>query len=264
MQPLMKTLLMLFVVLLPLSPVPTQTNADKKAGTRIALFEERTRQINDLAGNIQSPDDAHRIVDLIAEVFADDLPPAWSTRSIRDRIAHAEYASAGRHAKLIPEQQLVDAWNRYITTIGASHDAIVTVAEIHNLRDGSYTMAQFMWSRGPGNIFAMPNIYATGQDGKVADGCTAVEALRVLYDLSNQFGNLREARERVKQGVMISDTFRPLAHGTAGVSMRVSGGLAVRDNPVEDAEIRYTQEHGAIAMDLAIETLLYDLFPTAT
>jgi hypothetical protein len=46
----------------------------------------------------------------------------------------------------------------------------------------------------------MPNIYAVGPDEKVADGCRAVEALRVVWDIANQVENLRSARERVQKG----------------------------------------------------------------
>jgi hypothetical protein len=262
----MTRILLLFAGLMSLSPVPPQSNADKNAKAKFdyALFQERTRQIDALATNLRSVEDSRRMVDMVAEVFADDLPPAWTTRSIRERIAQAEYESASDHAKLIPEQQLVDAWNRYVTTIGASQDAIVTVAEIHNLRDGSYSMARFMWSRGIRTVWSIPSIYATGQDGRVADGCTAIEVLRVLYDLSNQFGNLRGARERAKQGVFVSDTLKPLPEGAASkpVAGRVSVSVGRRDNPVEDAEIRYMREHGEVGLSRAVESLLCDIFPS--
>lgn len=272
----MKRLLMLFAGLISLSPVPAQShpyqidpsprNPDNFARMQAdaALFHERSQQINELAGKMQSLDDSRRMADLIAAIFADDLPPGWVTRPVRDRVARAEFETAGVHGTPIPEQRVVDAWNRYITTIGASQDAIVTVAEIHNLRDGLYTSARFFWSRGNRDIWSAPNIYATGPDGKVADGCTAVEILRVFYDLSNQFGNLRGARERVRLGVMISDTVKPLPEAAAHVTMKasVSGGAVARDNPVEDAEIRYVREHGLPMLNHAVVALLDDLFPS--
>jgi hypothetical protein len=262
----MTRILLLFAGLISLSPVPPQSTADKEAKIKAeyALFKERTNEIDALAANMRSMEDSRRMVGLLADIFADDLPPAWSTRLIRERIAQVEYESATDHAKLIPEQRLVEAWNRYVTTIEAPQDAIVTVAEIHNLRDGSYSAARFMWSRGIRNVWAIPSIYATGPDGKVADGCTAVEALRVLYDLSNQFGNLRGARERVKQGIWVSNTLKPLPEGAVvkPAAGRVSASVGRRDNPVEDAGIRYMQEHGQLGLNRAVEALLYDLFPS--
>jgi hypothetical protein len=262
----MTKFLLLLAGLMSLSPIPPQSNAERDARMKIdiALFQEPSRQINELAGNVRSLDDSRRIVDLIAAVFADDLPPAWGTRPIREQIAQAEYESASEQAQLIPEQRIVDAWNRYVTTIGASQDAVVSVAEIHNLRDGSYSAARFMWSRGTRSIWSVPSIYATGRDGKVADGCTAVEALRVLYDLSNQFGNLEGARERVKQGVSVSDTLKPLPEGAVAkpAAGRITLSVGRPYNPVEDAEMRYMREHGARALNRAVEALLYDTFPS--
>src|SRR5579863_7148752 len=76
-------------------------------------------QVNEMAGHIASPDDARRLVDRIAGIFANELPPEWSTRGIRRRIAQAEFESATDPSKLISEEQIADAWNRYVTEIGA-------------------------------------------------------------------------------------------------------------------------------------------------
>ena len=56
--------------------------------------------VNDLAGKIQSLIDSRTFVDMIAETFADELPPAWSTRTILDRVAHAEYECPFWHAEI--------------------------------------------------------------------------------------------------------------------------------------------------------------------
>ena len=50
--------------------------------------------------------------------------------------------------RLVPEHRIVDVWNQYVREIGAPDEAIVTAAEIHNMRDGSFTGAQLMWARG--------------------------------------------------------------------------------------------------------------------
>lgn len=73
----------------------------------------------------------------------------------------------------------------------------MNVAEIHNLRDEYYATARLLWGRGSQAIWTMPNIYAVWPDENVADGWRAVEALRVVWDLANQFENLRSARGRV-------------------------------------------------------------------
>jgi hypothetical protein len=165
----------------------TTVSADQAwAEQRARQASERHRQaaieINELAGRIHSEADANALVDKVAEIFADTLPPSWLTQGIRQRIAHAEYEAVSDPSLLIPEQRIVDVWNKYVREIGASAEALVTAAELHNLRDADFAVAQFMWSRGQ-NIWTAPDIYALGPDRKVADGCRALEALRILYDL---------------------------------------------------------------------------------
>ena len=62
--------------------------------------------------------------------------------------AHAEYMSTNNASRLIPEQRIVDVWNVYVREIGAPNEAIVTAAEIHNMRDAEFVLAQRMWERG--------------------------------------------------------------------------------------------------------------------
>jgi hypothetical protein len=81
----------------------------------------------------------------------------------------------------------------------------VTVAEIHNIRDAELTITQNLWSRGYQTIWLIPNIYAVGTDGRIAEGCRAIEAIRVIYDLYRFPQNLRSARDRVKKGVLVSE-----------------------------------------------------------
>jgi hypothetical protein len=109
----------------------------------------------------------------------------------------------------------------------------------------------------------MPNIYAMGPDEKVADGCRAVEALRVVWDLANIFDNLRGARDRVPKAIMVSDLFKQQLEAPASGQMRSEARLEAGkvDNPVKIAEMRYIREHGAIGLSHAIGGLIYDLFP---
>lgn len=202
-------------------------------------------QINDLAAQIRSEADAREFVDAIAEVFKKDLPPFWATSSVRQRVAHAEYEAVLDPSKLIPEQRIVDVWNRYVREIGSPEETLVTVAEIHSLRDGEQASAQVFWAKGSQNIWTMPNIYALGEDGRVASGSRTVEAVRVLYDLENQFSDLRLARERVRRGVTASDLLNR-SQGTARAGWKPSILIAVSmgPNPVPEAEQIYIRRHG--------------------
>jgi len=51
----------------------------------------------------------------------------------------------------------------------------------------------------------MPNIFAVDANGKIAEGCRAVEALRIIHDLDMMFDNLRSARKRIREGIVLSE-----------------------------------------------------------
>src|SRR5260370_7957416 len=55
------------------------------------------------------------------------------------------------------------------------------------------------------SVWTMPNIVAVGSNGKVANGCRALEAIRVIYSMSLLFENVRGARKRVQEGIVLSD-----------------------------------------------------------
>jgi hypothetical protein len=220
-------------------------------------------QINDLAGRIHSKADASAYVSAIAVLFAKELPPAWTHHDIFQRIADAEFDSVGKPPKLIPEQRIADVWNQYVREIGAPDEALVNAAEIHNMRDGTFTVAQIMWSRGHQTIWTMPNPFALGSEGKVADGCRAVEALRIMHDLEQLFQNLISARERLHKGIVPSEK---LKLRSADVKSRPaqSRSLIVAHadtNPVRPAEQRYVQEHGALVYEQLLTRLFEELFP---
>jgi hypothetical protein len=227
---------------------------------------ERHRQaavrINNLAGQIATDADASTLIAEIAALFSKELPPVWLASGINHRIAEAEYESVGDSAKRIPEQRIVDVWNEYVHEIGAPEEALVTVAEIHNMRDAEYTVARYSWVRGNQTIWTAPNIYAAGSDGKVADGCRAVEAIRVIYDLYRFPQNLRSARDRVKRGVLASEEVQNrMADSTQQRKGRVLLAAPAEDNPVQSAERRYLQEHGSLAYDQLLKHLFDELFP---
>jgi hypothetical protein len=263
----------------PSPEAPQQTNRQgfrqpsPEAMRRAAEQWKRTREdanaINDLAGHIQSLDDARRLVDLVAADFSPELPPKWATRSIRDRIVRAEYESAAEPGVLIPEQHVADVWNDYLEKIKAPQESYVTAAEIHTLRDTYYVTSQLSWVRGNQNIWTVPNIYAIGQDGKVANGCRPLEVLNILWQLANQPELLQGTRDLIKKGQLWSDMVKnpskPPAPGSEKGYVTISSrmmlsGRAMPPNPVQLAALHYMHDHGVRALNHAIEGLLQDLF----
>jgi len=255
---------LVFVLLLAALPQNASTASPQTMQPRTPDEYERHKQaairINERAGRINSESDASAVVSEIAGLFAKELPPAWASTGIRQRVAHAEYETVHNPAKLISEQRIADVWNQYVKEIGAPDEAIVSVAEIHNMRDGSFTVAQLMWARGNQTIWTMPNVYALGPDGKVAHGCRALEAIRVIHDLDDLFQNLRGARDRLRSGIVLSDETKkrvaqPQPHGTVRLEAHAC------TNPIRPAEQRYLQEHGSLAYEQLIARLFGDLFP---
>jgi hypothetical protein len=217
--------------------------------------------INDLAGRVQSPGDAHQLVDLVAAEFSKDLPPKWATRSIRNRIARAEYEAAYDPGTLIPEQHIADAWNDYLRKIGAPQGAHVTAAEIHTLRDSYYVSAQLSWAHDNQNVWTVPNIYAVGQDGKVANGCRALEVLNILWQLGNQPDALQNTRALIKEGQLLSDLFKnPSEPFTPGSGKSFVTFRSMPPNPVQQAALHYMRDHGVRALNSAIQGLVQELF----
>jgi hypothetical protein len=242
----------------------SEAEALRQVAERRRLMQAKANAINDLAGHIESLDDAHKLVDLIAAEFSKELPPKWATRSIRNRIARAEYEAAYDPGTLIPEQHIADAWNDYLEKIGAPQESFVTAVEIHTLRDSYYVTAQLSWARGNQNIWTVPNIYAAGQDGKVSNGCRALEVLNILWKLSNQPEALGFTRALIKKGEFLSDSYKnpskPPAPGTEKSSVMAVTARMVPPNLVQQAAIRYMHDHGERALNRAIEGLLQGLF----
>lgn len=218
-------------------------------------------RINELAERIHTEADANALVSEIASIFANELPGAWLAGGVNQRVAKAEYQSVREPGARIQEQRIVDVWNQYAREIGAPEETLVTVSEIHNLRDAERTIAQRLWARGSRTIWAMPNIYAVAADGEIAAQCRAVEAIRVIYDLEG-FQNLRAARDRVRTGIVVS---KQLQHRSADSTNQpprsVFIAAHVEENPVHAAERRYVQERGLITYNLLLKRLFDELFP---
>jgi hypothetical protein len=105
-------------------------------------------------------------------------------------------------------------------------------------------------------------VYALGPDGKVADGCRALEAVRVIHDLDDLFENLRGARDRLRRGIVVSEEVKkrlgqpsPQPHSTARIEAHVN------TNPIRPAERRYVQEHGSVAFDQILARLFANCLP---
>jgi len=121
-----------------------------------------------------------------------------------------------------------------------------------------------MWSREINQTaWTMPNIFAVGADGKVTQGCRAVEAIRVIYELDRVFDNLRSARERLRKGVVASDAIKKSWENT-NANEKTTARLEARidTNPLRPAEISYVRERGAEHFNEFVEMLFEELFPT--
>jgi hypothetical protein len=130
------------------------------------------------------------------------------------------------------------------------------------MRDGSFTVAQLMWTREDQTIWTMPNVFALGPDGKVADGCRALEAIRVIHDLDDLFQNLRGARDRLGRGIVPSEEVKKRA-AEPNAKPRTTARLEVHadTNPIRPAERCYVQAHGPVAYDQLLVRLFDELFP---
>ncbi len=261
------TLAVVAAILIPLGPAQRKTPEDVAKAVKAAAAarqkdHETAIRMNELAGHIRSLDDARRLVNMVAKEFSDDLPPAWATAGLRGRIAEAEYRSATDPAQLIPEQRVADAWNRYVDEIGAPRDALVTAAEIHSMRDTDYTTERFAWTRVDKSMWTMPNFYALGPDGKVANGCRALESILVVWRMANYYEDIGAARNRIKLGIVESDLFRKQEkkHASGYVRTEVRASI-VPENPIESAERRYVSEHGMADFSRVVVEMIGNLFP---
>jgi hypothetical protein len=246
-------------------PHLTSQQIQAQGNERYEAYRQAAIRINELAGSIHSEADARAFVDAVAEREAGDQLLWWATTNIRHHVAQAEYDAVSDPSKLIPEQRIVNVWNEYVRELNAPEETLVTVAEVHNLRDASYTSSHHMWrnEKFPQSLWIMPNIYAVGKDGKVANGCRAVEALRIVYDMSRFFQNLQAARERIRKGVLVSDLFRQEQEWSPRAPTAKSHlASATNTSPVRLAEYRYAQAHSDGDYQHLLQRLYAELFPT--
>jgi hypothetical protein len=254
--------LLAFVLGSPQDGRPTD-NQIRVAQQKANEYRVNAMHLNDLAGHVTSEADAVVYVNAVAKVFEDELPPSWLTASVRRRVARAEYESVKDRSRLVPEQRIADVWNEYIREIGAPDEARVNAAEIHNLRDAQYTFGQMLWlSDTNRSMWTIPNAVAISADGKVANGCRALEAVRVIVEMDHMFDNVRSARERVRQGIVLSEQIKKQNDNrTQARTSRVEMKVSHDTDPIRPAERRYLEEHGTARFDLLLLRLFDQLFP---
>jgi hypothetical protein len=248
----------------PLQSEPTQQQRPEPAHETSEQMRPVAIHLNELAGNIHSEEDAKAFVDAIAERFGGGQLQTWTTRGTRHRVAHAEFEAVSDPSKLITEQRIVEIWNEYVRELEAPAETLVNVAEIHNLRDATFTMSQMMWQReGMQQFWTAPGIYAVGPDGKIASGCRAIEALKIFHDLSFSFQNIQSARERVQKGILVSDRSKKHEQNPAvrPSTVQASMSASTKVNPIMPAENRYLHAHGEGDYRRLLEKLFAELFP---
>jgi hypothetical protein len=245
-----------------LSPIALFTSrylgASAPKAPRPTDYRQQAEQLNQLASTIQTSADARRFVDFVADLFCEETPSAWTSNSVRSRIAQAEFAAVSDPQTAIPESRVAEAWNAYVDTIGAPEDQKVAPAELHNLRDAFLATARAGWNRTYRNFWLTPSIYATLPDGDLAPGCRAVESIRLLWDFANNPDNVKAARDRVSKGELLSDLYRkppqsPASSATG--SSWVSAGMR-SPYPIELAQRNYIQMHGNKAFSRAVMAML--------
>jgi hypothetical protein len=243
---------------------PTSQQNLEQAKSKYEAYRQAAIHINDLAGKIHSEVDARAFIDAVAEQLAKHRYQYWTAIGIRHRVARAEYAAVADASGLIPEQRIVDVWSEYTPEIDAPVEALTTVAEVHNLRDGLNYTGQTMWERQLNqSLWTMPNVAAIDADGRIAGGCRALEALKIIYNMHELFQNLLSARERVQKGVLASDLAAQRQGQAPAPQAKIVGRLrAVADqNPVRLAAMRYQQERGEGAYRNLLKRLFDELFP---
>jgi len=215
-------------------------------------------QMNTLAGNLHTPEEAHTLVGLFAEEFSVELPGKFTDRRFLDHLAGAEFNAAHDPARGIAEEQVAAAWNTYLDAINAPPETRVTPAEIHSLRDGDYAISRVFWRPGMETIWIMPALHNTQPDGSLAHNCRPLEALLMLWDIDNIYENLEAARYRIRHGIVLSEQFKQ--RKPASTQDRATVSISISPpNPVAEAEHRFAQQHGNRQLRAARERLAESL-----
>lgn len=230
-------------------------------------IEEHPRQalmrLNEAAANIRSEADACALVDGLAVLLEQALPRPWRSKTVRCRVAQSEFESVSDPRRRISDRLIADVWNDYLRTIGASDDAMATASEIHYLRDALYASALYFWETGHNrSVYTAPNFCAVEPGGKVADGCRAIEALRILELLHRSGESLRGARAQVQKRALFSDSANFGQASTTTVTKELHYRVIIKDaDPVRSAEAAYIQQHSQAGINQLRARVFDQLFP---
>ena len=135
---------------------------------------------------------------------------------------------------------------------------MLTAADVHYLRDAQYVSARFFWVREQ-DIWTIPGVFAVGPDGKVANGSRALEAIRLLWLLGTNEDDFPGVHAAAQKGVLFSDLIKQEAKSGSGQSHGAVLLARMVSYPVQQAAFRYQRDHGARALNRAIEELLKNL-----
>jgi len=172
---------------------------------------------------------------------------SFITRSMRRRVAHAEFAAVSDPARFDSRTARRRGMERIYPRDWA-HPRIrwSRWPKWHNLRDGMYTGSQRMWNRGGfgQSLWLIPGIYALDGDGRVAGGCPRMRRSR-----SSRHGELvyrcPERAERVQRGVLFSDWVKqPQLDADQPTKTVVLVSQSVPLDLISSCARRYSQEHG--------------------
>jgi hypothetical protein len=118
--------------------------------------------------------------------------------------------------------------------------------------------ARIFWVREQ-DIWTIPGIFAVGPDGKVAQGSRALEAIRLLWLLGNNGDDFPGIHAATQKGVLVSDLIKQQAKSGSGQGQSAVLVARMVSYSVQQAAFRYMHDHGARALNSAIEDLLKNL-----
>ncbi len=244
----------------PIQFTPEQQEQIRQKQEQLRISREPQRKeavrINDLAGKIHSEADARKLVDAVAEQLTHHKHLFWAAESFRHRVAHAEFESVSDPSGLIPEERIVDVWNEYAREIDAPEEALISLTDLRTFRAADVHFSQHNWQLDlTQSIWSAPNIYAVDAGGNLADGCRALEALKTIVSMHDQFFRIQFARRAPKQLPTEAGSVKASAFRGAVLSARTTS------QPVSSAAYRYQQEHGVHAYDQLVRRLFDELFP---
>jgi hypothetical protein len=239
---------------LPEFPEDVRQEAHRKSEE----YRQTAIRVNELAGAIHSEEDARAFVDAVGKAFSEEIPYEL-TAPLRERVARAEFAAVTDTSKLVPEQRVVDAWNKWVDDVDGPDEARVSVAELRAMRENGHFTSTSKWANQSRSIWTLSNIYALKANDRVADACRPVEALLLLHQIDSMFVNVAYTREFLAQGKSIEDLMaarekRQQSDGKAVAYITVSTTLpgASVQQALGRAEQAYFEKHGEIGMSVRV------------